>query len=75
MATHFSIEAEYAHTMLGRRALVVSGLGTIPFVIGAARLDPDANQIIVTASTPQVDLPLRFAPTDVIVIEHERTAL
>lgn len=75
MATHFSIAAEYAHTMIGRQAFIGTDGGKIRYTIQSVTLDPDANHIVIRVTTPWADLPIRLGPSDLLQIEHEGTAL
>lgn len=75
MAKTFQINAEYLHTLLGRRVAVPAGggIGHIPITVGAVRYEPESELILVDSVTPIGQLVgLALGPGTVVVVEHLR---
>ncbi|TFC30091.1 hypothetical protein E3O55_08370 [Cryobacterium sp. MDB1-18-2] len=47
MAKTFTISAEYAHTLVGRAAVLEVPAGRIPVTIGAVRYEPESGLVLI----------------------------
>ena len=67
----FTIQAEYLHLYVGRRAALISDRGNkIPFTIGAVTYRPERNQIEVDAQLPHQVVGFAFGPADIVEVQH-----
>lgn len=65
----FTIDAEYAHTLIDRRVVSIEFDGdrsSVPFTITSARLDPDRAQIVIGFWTPAGAGYTRLEPSSVV---------
>jgi hypothetical protein len=66
----FTIQAEYLHLYLGRRAAIAFGGGRVPFVVDAVTHRPETGLIEVDAFILPNIVGLTLGPDTILEVQH-----